>query len=190
MALAAPCRSVRQRNLHNDRMVVDQMNGVRIEKLEDAVRAFESNTNAFDVIEFLPHHVFECLDHNEVARANPRIQKTYFVPTDRRLVKPLNRIGSAPSCFSCCWVCSCPAQPLFARRNSRRSTYASWEHSLVTHRSRPPRVQTITSPGSSARKRLQKQRLVAPQRDQILDHSPTAVRNTPFLFKKADTAGE
>ena len=99
MALAPPCwpDAVNANLRVRGRMVVDQINGVRIEKLEDAVRAFESNTNAFDVIEFLPHHVFECLDHNEVARANPRIQKTYNIPTDRRLMKPLNRIGSAPS---------------------------------------------------------------------------------------------
>jgi S1-C subfamily serine protease len=67
------------------RMLVDQINGMRVEKLEDAVRAFESNTNGFDVVEFLPHHTFECLDRGEVARANARILKTYGIPKDRRL---------------------------------------------------------------------------------------------------------
>jgi S1-C subfamily serine protease len=67
------------------RMLVDRINGLRIEKLEDVVRAFETNTNAFDVVEFLSHHVFECLDRSEVARANPRILKTYGIEKDRRL---------------------------------------------------------------------------------------------------------
>ena len=67
------------------RMLVDQINGVRIEKLEDVARAFEANTNTVDVIQFLPHNVFECLDRGEVARANPQILKTYGIPKDRRL---------------------------------------------------------------------------------------------------------
>ena len=67
------------------RLLVDQINGIRIEKLEDAVRAFQTNTNAFDSIEFLPNHSLECLDRTEVARANARILKTYGIPKDRRL---------------------------------------------------------------------------------------------------------
>ena len=67
------------------RMLVDQINGARIEKLEDVVRALESNTNAVDVIEFLPHHMFECLDRGDVQRANARILRTYGIPKDRRL---------------------------------------------------------------------------------------------------------
>jgi hypothetical protein len=67
------------------RMLVDKINGVRIEKLEDAVRAFETGTNHFDVIEFVSHHSFECLDHAEVAKANAAILKTYGLSSDRRL---------------------------------------------------------------------------------------------------------
>jgi len=67
------------------RMLVDKINGVRIERLEDVVRAFQTSTNNFDVIEFLSHHSFECLDHAEVAKANAGILKTYGLPGDRRL---------------------------------------------------------------------------------------------------------
>ncbi|HWX19300.1 MAG TPA: trypsin-like peptidase domain-containing protein [Candidatus Binatia bacterium] len=67
------------------RAFVDKINGVRIENLEDVIRAFETNTNGFDRVEFLPHHSFECLERSEVAAANPRILKTYGVASDRRL---------------------------------------------------------------------------------------------------------
>jgi S1-C subfamily serine protease len=67
------------------RALVDKINGTRIEKLEDAVRAFETNTNAFDEIEFLPHNGLECLERQEVAKANSRILKTYGIAEDRRL---------------------------------------------------------------------------------------------------------
>jgi S1-C subfamily serine protease len=65
--------------------LVDKINGLRIEKIEDAIRALETNTNAYDVIEFLPNHSFDCLDRSEVAKANPRILDTYRIPKDRRL---------------------------------------------------------------------------------------------------------
>ena len=52
------------------RALVDQINGKRIEKLEDVVGAFETNTNAYEVIEFLPNHVIECLDRGATAKAN------------------------------------------------------------------------------------------------------------------------
>jgi hypothetical protein len=65
--------------------VVDRINGMRIEKLEDAVSALETNKNAYDVIEFLPGHELECLARDEVAKANPQILKNYAIPVDRRL---------------------------------------------------------------------------------------------------------
>ena len=65
--------------------MIDRINGVRIEKLEDVVRAFETGTNAQDVVEMLPHHNFECLDRAEVAKASDRILKTYGIAKDRRL---------------------------------------------------------------------------------------------------------
>ncbi len=67
------------------RALVDEINGVRIEKLEDVVRAFDNCTNAHDVVQFVSHHGFECLDRSEVAKANSTILKTYGIPSDRRL---------------------------------------------------------------------------------------------------------
>jgi S1-C subfamily serine protease len=67
------------------RALVDTINGIRIEKLEDAIRAFETNTNTYDVIEFLPNHVEECLEHSAAAKANSGILKTYGLARDRRL---------------------------------------------------------------------------------------------------------
>lgn len=65
--------------------LVDRINGMRIEKLDDAIKALETNTNTHDVIEFTQHHNFECLDRADVAKANPRILKSYGLPEDRRL---------------------------------------------------------------------------------------------------------
>jgi len=67
------------------RELVDKINGVRIEKLEDVVRALESSTNAFDVIEFAPNHTLESLDHKEAAKAGARILHNYGMAADRRL---------------------------------------------------------------------------------------------------------
>ena len=67
------------------RSLVDKINGVRIEKLDDAIAAFEKGTNTFDMIEFLPHANIECLDHAEAEKANGAILKTYGLASDRRL---------------------------------------------------------------------------------------------------------
>jgi hypothetical protein len=67
------------------RAFVDRINGVRIDRLEDLVKAFETSTNAYDKIEFLPHDGFETLERAEVAKANSRILETYGVAQDRRL---------------------------------------------------------------------------------------------------------
>jgi S1-C subfamily serine protease len=67
------------------RALVDTINGLRIEKMADVVRAFESSTNAFDVINFVRTHQFECLDHAEAVKANAEILKTYGVLKDRHL---------------------------------------------------------------------------------------------------------
>jgi S1-C subfamily serine protease len=67
------------------RSLLDRVNGIRIQQLEDVVRAFETATNGFDLIEFVPHHTFETLDRAEVAKANSRILKTYGISKDRRL---------------------------------------------------------------------------------------------------------
>jgi S1-C subfamily serine protease len=67
------------------RAFVDRINGVRIEKMEDVARAFDTNTNAYDQIEFLPHHSIECLDRAEVAKANASILQSYGLQAERRL---------------------------------------------------------------------------------------------------------
>lgn len=65
--------------------LVDKVNGIRIEKLEDVIRAIETSTNRQHVVEFIPHHTFECLDREEADSAKARILKTYGIPSDRRL---------------------------------------------------------------------------------------------------------
>jgi len=67
------------------RALVDKINGQRIEKLEDVIRAFEASTNAYDVIEFSSQHTLDCLDHAEVAKANAEILKNAGISKDRRL---------------------------------------------------------------------------------------------------------
>jgi S1-C subfamily serine protease len=67
------------------RALLDRVNGIRIEKLEDVVRAVETNTNVFDNFEFLPHNGCEALDRREVAKVNSKILETYSVTSDRRL---------------------------------------------------------------------------------------------------------
>lgn len=67
------------------RALVDSINGVRIEKLEDVVRAFEKTAGAQDVIEFVSQHNLECMDHAEAAQANAGILKNYNISKDRRL---------------------------------------------------------------------------------------------------------
>jgi hypothetical protein len=65
--------------------LVDQINGIRINKLEDVIRAFETSTNVQDEITFEPNQSLECLDREEAAKANDKILKTYGLPKDRRL---------------------------------------------------------------------------------------------------------
>jgi hypothetical protein len=67
------------------RTMVDKINGIRIDRLEDVVRAFQTNTNAFDTLELVPHGNIECLDRREALQANPAILKTYGIAKDRRL---------------------------------------------------------------------------------------------------------
>ncbi len=71
--------------LTRGKALVDKINGVRIEKLEDVIRAFDSATQAQHIVEFLPNHGFECLNRSEADKANAAILKTYGIPKDRRL---------------------------------------------------------------------------------------------------------
>ena len=67
------------------RALVDKINGIRIEKLDDVIRAFEATKDGQDVIEFAGKQGFECLDREQAAAANDAILKTYGVSKDRRL---------------------------------------------------------------------------------------------------------
>jgi hypothetical protein len=73
-------------NLHfANRALVDRINGIRIDRLEDVVRAMEGATGTHHVIELMPHQAIETLDRAEAAAAHDEILKTYGVPQDRRL---------------------------------------------------------------------------------------------------------
>jgi hypothetical protein len=67
------------------RALVDKVNGIRIEKMEDLVKALEGGTNQFHQIEFLPHQHIETLSRVSATEAKARILETYSVPSDRRL---------------------------------------------------------------------------------------------------------
>jgi hypothetical protein len=67
------------------RALVDRINGVRIDRLEDVVRAMEQETGSHHVIEFMPNQAIETLDRVQAAAAHPEILKTYGIPQDRRL---------------------------------------------------------------------------------------------------------
>jgi S1-C subfamily serine protease len=67
------------------RALVDRINGVRIERLDDVIRALDSATAAHHLLEFLPSQALETLDRAAAAAAHADILKTYGVPEDRRL---------------------------------------------------------------------------------------------------------
>lgn len=70
---------------HRRCTLVDKVNGVRIDCLEDVVKAFESGKTPFHVVEFTLKGEFECLDRTEVERVDAEILKTYGIQKDRRL---------------------------------------------------------------------------------------------------------
>lgn len=67
------------------RALVDKINGIRIERMDDVIRAFESRAEGQHLIEFVGKQGFECLDREEALAANAMILKTYGVTNDRRL---------------------------------------------------------------------------------------------------------
>lgn len=67
------------------RVLVDKVNGIRIERLEDLVRAFEETDKDQHLIEFAGRQGVECLDREAAIAANPEIFQTYGIPSDRRL---------------------------------------------------------------------------------------------------------
>ncbi|HAB15893.1 MAG TPA: trypsin-like peptidase domain-containing protein [Verrucomicrobiota bacterium] len=67
------------------RMMVNKINGIRIERLEDVIRAFEENQGKQHVIEFAGRGAIESLDREAAAAATAEILKTYGITSDRRL---------------------------------------------------------------------------------------------------------
>lgn len=68
------------------RALVDQINGIRIDKLEDVIRAFDLDTGkAEHLIQFHPDNTIEALDKKDAGAANAEILKTYGIAKDRRL---------------------------------------------------------------------------------------------------------
>jgi hypothetical protein len=67
------------------RALVDKINGVRIERLEQVIEAFDACTNAQHVIEFLSDRHVECLERAEAEKMNAEILKAFGISQDRRL---------------------------------------------------------------------------------------------------------
>ena len=66
-------------------VLVDKINGIKINKLEDVIRAFAEAKTDQHVMEFLPNGGFECIERKDADAANVEILKTYNIPSDRRL---------------------------------------------------------------------------------------------------------
>jgi S1-C subfamily serine protease len=67
------------------RALVDKINGIRIDRLDDVVRALEQAKDGQQVIEFSGHGGFDCLDREKASAAQAEILKTYGISNDRRL---------------------------------------------------------------------------------------------------------
>jgi S1-C subfamily serine protease len=67
------------------RALIDQINGIRITRMEDVVRAFDSADRREHLLEFLPKQAVESLDRVGAEAANADILNTYGIPADRRL---------------------------------------------------------------------------------------------------------
>lgn len=66
-------------------MMVDKINGMRIERLSDVPKAFAATTGQDAIIEFLPDHHFEVIRKDDAEKATPDILETYRVPAQSRL---------------------------------------------------------------------------------------------------------
>jgi len=68
------------------RALVDKINGIKIDRLEDVVKAFAADTGkAKHLLEFFPDPTLEALDRQAAAESNDEILSTYGVAADRRL---------------------------------------------------------------------------------------------------------
>ncbi len=66
-------------------LMVNKINGVKINRLEDVVKAFDEAKGKKHLIEFMGEGSFECLDRQAAAKAQPEILATYGISEDRRL---------------------------------------------------------------------------------------------------------
>lgn len=66
-------------------VLVDKINGIKINKLEDVIRAFAEAKTDQHIMEFSPNGGFECIERKDADAANAEILKTYNIPSDRRL---------------------------------------------------------------------------------------------------------
>ena len=66
------------------RALINEINGRRIESLEDVITAFKDNLKDQHMIKFASGTV-ECLDKEGGDSANAEILSTYGIPADRRL---------------------------------------------------------------------------------------------------------
>ena len=67
------------------RVMINKINGKRIDRLEDVIEAFESGTKDQHLIEFLPDNSFECIDRAGAKESIKDILKNYGIAEDRRL---------------------------------------------------------------------------------------------------------
>ena len=67
------------------RVLVDKINGVRIDKLEDVIRAFEEHDGDQHVLEFSPMNHLEAIDRKLADEANDAILRQFNITSDRRL---------------------------------------------------------------------------------------------------------
>ena len=66
-------------------VMVDKINGIRIDKLEDVIRAFEEHEGDQHMLEFSPMNHLEGLNRELADQANPMILRQFNIRSDRRL---------------------------------------------------------------------------------------------------------
>ena len=66
-------------------VMVDKINGMKINQLSDVPKAFAATQGKDAIIEFLPDHHFEVIRKDEAEKATPGVLDTYSVPAQSRL---------------------------------------------------------------------------------------------------------
>ena len=102
-----------------------RINGVRIEKMADVVRAFETSTNAYDVIEFMQAAASSSASNHAEARARQRRH-----PQDLRRSAATGSYESISRLIPCCWFGRHCCTALAAGR-TQLPLRPVWEKSVV-----------------------------------------------------------